>query len=164
MSILSIYPRRRGLAAPRRQMAWRAHYDPEAFGRFSEGVARVIGTARFLVAQTIVIVIWIIVNAAVPGLRFDEYPFILLTLALSLQAAYAAPLILLAQTRQAERDRLETERDRRTAERTQAEADFLAREVAQVRVSTGEMETGLHELRQSLDRLTAALGRGELRA
>ena len=110
------------------------------------------------------IVIWLIVNASVPQLRFDEYPFILLTLALSLQAAYAAPLILLAQTRQAERERIETERDRRTAERTQAEADFLAREVAQVRLSTGEMETALHELRQSVDRLTAALGRGDVTA
>ncbi len=165
MSILTaIRPNRRGLAAPRRQLAWQAHYDPEAFGRFSEAVARVIGTARFLVAQSVVIVIWLIVNAAVPQLRFDEYPFILLTLALSLQAAYAAPLILLAQTRQAERERIETERDRRTAERTQAEADFLAREVAQVRLSTGEMETGLHELRQSVDRLTAALGRGDVTA
>ena len=153
------------LSTPRRGgLNLGVHYDPEAFGRFSEAIARTLGTARFLVIQTVIVAVWILVNALFSDLRFDEYPFILLTLALSLQAAYAAPLILLAQTRQAERDRIETERDRRTAERTQAEADFLAREVAQVRLSTGEIETGLHELRQSVDRLTAALGRGDVTA
>ncbi|MGF7237746.1 MAG: DUF1003 domain-containing protein, partial [Frankia sp.] len=90
-------PRRAGL--PRRQ------YEPDAFGRIAERIARFIGTARFLVAQSIVIIIWVTYNFAVPSrLRFDNYPFIFLTLALSLQAAYAAPLILLAQNRQDDRD------------------------------------------------------------
>ena len=83
-------PRRRSpLEAPRRALLVGPHYDPDAFGRFSEGVARVIGTARFLVAQTVIVVVWISLNVAFPSARFDEYPFILLTLALSLQAAYA---------------------------------------------------------------------------
>lgn len=95
-----------GVSTPRRPLTRDPHYDPEAFGRFSEGVARLIGTARFLVFQTVIVIAWIGLNIAFDGLRFDEYPFILLTLALSLQAAYAAPLILLAQTRQGERDRI----------------------------------------------------------
>jgi uncharacterized membrane protein len=86
-------------------------YDAEAFGRFAETIARFIGTARFLVLQTIIVIVWIGWNVVVPtSLRFDEYPFIFLTLALSLQAAYAAPLILLAQTRQADRDKMHSDR------------------------------------------------------
>ena len=81
------------------------HYDPEAFGRFSEAIARTLGTARFLVIQTVVVITWIIFNIAAYSLRYDPYPFILLNLAFSTQAAYAAPLILLAQTRQADRDK-----------------------------------------------------------
>ena len=79
------------------------HYDPEAFGRFSETLARTFGTARFLAIQSIVVVLWIAFNAVAASLSFDPYPFILLNLAFSTQAAYAAPLILLAQTRAAER-------------------------------------------------------------
>ena len=85
------------------------HYDPEAFGRFSEAIARTMGTARFLVAQTVIVVIWIAFNGVAFALRFDPYPFILLNLAFSTQAAYAAPLILLAGNRSAQRDRLTLE-------------------------------------------------------
>jgi uncharacterized membrane protein len=151
-------PRRRSpLEAPRRALLVGPHYDPDAFGRFSEGVARVIGTARFLVAQTVIVVVWIGLNVAFPSARFDEYPFILLTLALSLQAAYAAPLILLAQTRQAERDRLRGERDRATAEHTRSEAEFLAREVAHIRLAVGELGEELHDQRAVLEELREAL-------
>ena len=138
------------------------HYDPEAFGRFSEAIARLLGTARYLVFQTVVIIVWIAVNVAVDGLRFDEYPFILLTLALSMQASYAAPLILLAQNRQADRDRAEGEQDRETSERTQADTEFLARELAAVRialtdVATNEdLEQAVGRIEKSLDRLTSA--------
>jgi uncharacterized membrane protein len=138
-----------------------AHYDPEAFGRFSEGVARVIGTARFLVIQSVIVILWIIVNIIAWALRFDPYPFIFLTLALSLQAAYAAPLILLAQTRQAERDRQQSERDRATADRTQAEAEFLAREVAAVRLSVGRLSQEVHDIEEALDDVRESLTRIE---
>src|SRR5687768_11867753 len=85
-------------------------WDPEAFGRFSEGIARFMGTARFLVYMTVFILAWIVWNAVAPqALRFDPYTFTFLTLILSLQASYAAPLILLAQNRQADRDRLTME-------------------------------------------------------
>jgi uncharacterized membrane protein len=160
--------RRSQLDRPRRtRRVSAAHYDPEAFGRFSEGVARVIGTARFLVIQTVIVIVWIIVNTIAWLLQFDPYPFIFLTLALSLQAAYAAPLILLAQTRQAERDRQQSERDRATADRTQADAEFLAREVAAVRLAVGRLgqemhglEESLEDVRETLARLETALGVG----
>ncbi len=134
------------------------HYDPEAFGRFSETIARAIGTARFLVIQTVVVIVWIAINAVVPGLRFDRYPFILLTLALSLQAAYAAPLILLAQNRQDERDRAQGERDREVTARTQADAEFLAREIASVRLALAGMPTA-DDLTEAVERLTNAIER-----
>jgi len=149
-------PRREDLSAPKGRVALGAHYDPEAFGRFSEAIARYIGTARFLVIQTVVVIIWIIINASVPGLRFDEYPFILLTLALSLQAAYAAPLILLAQNRQDQRDRSEVERDRALTSRTQADAEFLAREIASVRLALTGMPTA-DDLNDVVERLTATI-------
>jgi uncharacterized membrane protein len=117
-------------------------YDTEAFGRFAEAIARFIGTARFLVLQTVVVVAWIGWNVALPGpLRFDEFPFIFLTLALSLQAAYAAPLILLAQNRQTDRDRVNLDEDRNRAERTVADIEYLARELAAVRIALGEVAT-----------------------
>ena len=139
------------------------HYDPEAFGRFSEVIARALGTARYLVFQTVVVAVWIFVNTAIPDLRFDPFPFILLTLALSLQASYAAPLILLAQNRQADRDRIETERDRDTSVRTQADAEFIARELASVRlalsdvVTTEDLRDALGDLRQAVSRLESRL-------
>jgi uncharacterized membrane protein len=117
-------------------------YDAEAFGRFAETIARFIGTARFLVLQTIVVIGWIAWNVVVPSsLRFDEYPFIFLTLMLSLQASYAAPLILLAQNRQESRDRVQYERDREVDDRTRADMEYLAREVASLRMSLGEVAT-----------------------
>jgi len=155
--------RREDLSRPRRgRLSFGVHYDPEAFGDFSEAIARLLGTARFLVFQTAVVFVWILVNAAFRDLRFDEYPFILLTLALSLQAAYAAPLILLAQNRQADRDRSESERDREVTTRTQADTEYLARELASVKLSLSDVVT-LSDLRETTDRLTDALERIETR-
>jgi uncharacterized membrane protein len=117
-------------------------YDAEEFGRFAETIARFIGTARFLVLQTIVVIVWVVWNIVAPHrLRFDEYPFIFLTLALSLQAAYAAPLILLAQNRQDDRDRVNLEEDRQRAQQTKADIEYLARELAAVRIALGEVAT-----------------------
>jgi uncharacterized membrane protein len=141
---------------PRRSLG--IHYDPDAFGEFSEAIARNLGTARFLVIQTGVVAVWIFLNVAVITLQWDPYPFILLNLAFSTQAAYAAPLILLAQNRQEQRDRAQTETDRRVAERTQADAEFLAREIAGVRLSLGDMVT-TEDLGDHLQKLTDAVER-----
>jgi uncharacterized membrane protein len=117
-------------------------YDAEAFGRFAETIARFIGTARFLVLQTGVVIMWVLWNVIAPRhLRFDEYPFIFLTLALSLQAAYAAPLILLAQNRQDDRDRINLDEDRQRAQRARADIEYVARELAAVRIALGELAT-----------------------
>ena len=125
---------------PRRAVR-RPNYDPEMFGRFSETIARFIGTARFLVIQSVFIIVWVIWNL-VPGLyRFDSYPFQFLTLVLSLQAAYAAPLILLAQNRQADRDRVNLDEDRSRASMAEANGEYLAREIASLRFSVGEVAT-----------------------
>jgi uncharacterized membrane protein len=119
------------LSTPR-GMRSRPFYDPDAFGRFSEAIARFLGTGRYLAAQTILVIVWVSFNVAAVRFRFDPYPFILLNLAFSTQAAYAAPLILLAQNRQADRDRGEVERDREAAARARADMDFLAREIAAI--------------------------------
>ncbi len=132
------------------------HFDPDAFGRFSEGIARFLGTGRFLAGQTVVVAIWIAVNAVAVRLRWDPYPFILLNLAFSTQAAYAAPLILLAQNRQDERDRAQAETDREVNFRTQAEAEFLARELASVRLTLSDVAT-VDELRDAMADLTEAV-------
>jgi uncharacterized membrane protein len=150
--------RREDLAAPRRGLAFGVHYDPDAFGEFSEAIARFLGTARFLVAQTVIVAIWITINAVAVGLRWDPYPFILLNLAFSTQAAYAAPLILLAQNRQAERDRQETDRDRQVNARTQADAEYMAREVASIRLSLADAVT-IGDLEHAVDSLSQALAR-----
>jgi uncharacterized membrane protein len=133
------------------------HYDPDAFGRFSEAIARNLGTARFLVIQTAVVGVWIVVNTFAVGFRWDPYPFILLNLAFSTQAAYAAPLILLAQNRQDDRDRAQTAEDRQVAARTQADTDFLAREIAGLQLTLSTMATG-DDLRDAVDALRDALG------
>ncbi|MFH8348454.1 DUF1003 domain-containing protein [Streptomyces sp. NPDC018045] len=126
--------------APRRSLL--PEYDPEAFGRLSEKIARFLGTGRFIVWMTVIIVVWIIWNVAAPGhLRFDHYPFIFLTLMLSLQASYAAPLILLAQNRQDDRDRVTREQDRKENERAIADTEYLTREVAALRLGLGEVAT-----------------------
>ncbi|MFC4058286.1 DUF1003 domain-containing protein [Planomonospora corallina] len=120
----------------------RPHYDPEAFGRLSERIARFLGTARFIVYMTVFVAAWILWNIFAPeGWRFDPYPFIFLTLMLSLQASYAAPLILLAQNRQDDRDRVQGEQDRRAAERNQADIEYLTREIAALRIALGEVAT-----------------------
>ncbi|OEU86287.1 hypothetical protein DB35_14425 [Streptomyces abyssalis] len=126
--------------APRRRLL--PEYDPDAFGRLSEEIARFLGTGRFIVWMTFVVTVWIIWNVVMPApLRFDEYPFIFLTLALSLQASYAAPLILLAQNRQDDRDRVNLEQDRKQNERSIADTEFLTREIASLRMGLGEVAT-----------------------
>ena len=127
-------------------------YDADAFGRFAEALARFLGTGRFLVAQTVLVIGWIILNTIGIINHWDPYPFILLNLAFSTQAAYAAPLILLAQNRQDDRDRANIERDREVAARTQADTEFLARELAAVRLALSDVVTH-QDLDESLDRL-----------
>ena len=137
--------------------------DPDAFARLSERIARFMGTGRFLAIQTVVVIVWIVLNVFAVAWQWDPYPFILLNLAFSTQAAYAAPLILLAQNRQELRDRAQTETDRRVAERTQADAEFLAREIAGVRLALGDMVTTedlddrLQKLGESIDRISQQL-------
>jgi uncharacterized membrane protein len=115
--------------------------DPDAVGRFAEGIARFLGTGRFLAVQTLIVIVWITLNVVAVRLRWDPYPFILLNLAFSTQAAYAAPLILLAQNRQADRDRVQAEEDRARAASTRADTEYLARELAALRLAIGELAT-----------------------
>ena len=129
----ALMPRRDDLSRPR-GTAGAPAYDPDAFGRFAERLARYLGTGRYLAIQTLIVIVWIAFNVAATALRWDPYPFILLNLAFSTQAAYAAPLILLAQNRQTDRDRAEVERDREAAARQLAESEFLARELAGLRL------------------------------
>jgi uncharacterized membrane protein len=129
-----------------------ARYDADAFGRFSEAIARFLGTGRFLVGQTVLVIGWIALNAISLVRHWDPYPFILLNLAFSTQAAYAAPLILLAQNRQDDRDRANIERDREVAARTQADTEFLARELAAVRLALADVVTA-EDLEDSLSRM-----------
>ena len=153
--------RRSDLTQPRQRKGIGVSYNPEAFGQFSESIARFIGTARFLVWQTILIVAWLAANILPPAkYQFDPWDrgLVLLTLLLSLQAAYAAPLILLAQNRQERRDRVTSEQDREVAERTQVDTEFLAREIASVRYSLADVVTG-EELRDELSGLTDAIER-----
>jgi uncharacterized membrane protein len=147
--------RRTDLTTPRQRRRVGIHYDPDAFGSFSESIARFLGTGRYLVIQSIVVVTWVIVNIFKP-LQFDGYPFIFLTLILSLQASYAAPLILLAQNRQEDRDNEQLERDRGLAARTQADTEYLARELAGVRLVLADLVT-MEDLREQTDAITEAL-------
>ncbi len=157
--------------------------DNETFGRLAEGIARFLGTAKFLIMQTLMVIVWISYNLAAArahsrassghldcqtiatGMRcveiagrsatswaFDKYPFILLNLAFSTQAAYAAPLILLAQNRQEERDRQALERDREEARRTQADTEYLARELASIRIALADVAT-TDELDKAIERV-----------
>ena len=127
--------------------------DPDAVGRFAEGIARFLGTGRFLAVQTVIVIVWIALNVFAVRLQWDPYPFILLNLAFSTQAAYAAPLILLAQNRQADRDRVQAEEDRARAAQTRADTEYLARELAALRVAIGELATR-DFIRGELNRLT----------
>ncbi len=125
-----------------RSLVPRPHYDPERFGRFAESFARYMGTARFLAYMTMFVIVWLTINLiGVFRLRWDPYPFILLNLIFSTQASYAAPLILLAQNRQESRDRVITEQDREANLRAHADMEFLAREVASLRMAVGEVAT-----------------------
>jgi uncharacterized membrane protein len=134
----------------------RARYDADAFGRMSEGIARFLGTGRYLVGQTVFVIVWLALNTIGIIRHWDPYPYILLNLAFSTQAAYAAPLILLAQNRQDDRDRASIERDRQVATRTQDDAEFLARELAAVRLALADMVT-THDLDDRLARLEKVL-------
>ena len=127
--------------------------DPDAVGRFAEAIARFLGTGRFHAVQTVLVVVWIALNVFAIRLQWDPYPFILLNLAFSTQAAYAAPLILLAQNRQADRDRVQAEEDRARAASTRADTEYLARELASLRVAVGELATR-DFIRSELNRLT----------
>lgn len=134
---------------------FRPRYDAEAFGRLTERIARFLGTGRFLVIQTVAITVWVLVNT-LPGIpHFDPYTFTFLTLVLSLQAAYAAPLILLAQNRQDDRDRVNLDADREEARQSKADLEYLAREIAAVRMALGEVTTR-DFLRSELTRIEAA--------
>ena len=120
----------------------RGNIDPETFGRLSERFARALGTARFLVYMSAFVLSWVLWNTLGPeGLRYDEFPFIFLTLILSLQASYAAPLILLAQNRQADRDRIALNEDRAQNARSIADTEYLTRELASLRIALGDVAT-----------------------
>ena len=126
----------------RRPLVRRPSYDADAFGSFAEQFARFMGTAKFLMYMTLFVIVWMAWNTLAPAdLRFDEFPFIFLTLMLSLQASYAAPLILLAQNRQEQRDKVVAEQDRQANARAHADMEFLAREVASLRMAVGEVAT-----------------------
>jgi Predicted membrane protein len=114
--------------------------DQDTFGSFAETFARWMGTANFILWMTVVIILWLIWNTTDPAAP-DRWPFAFLTLALSLQASYAAPLILLAQNRQEARDRVSLEHDREVAEQSRADMDFLAREIASLRMRMNDVAT-----------------------
>jgi uncharacterized membrane protein len=135
--------RNNGLDTPREtRRSLRANYDPDSFGRLSERFARFLGTAKFLVYMTIFVFSWVLWNSFAPvDLRWDKYPFIFLTLILSLQASYAAPLILLAQNRQADRDRIALNEDRARGDRNIADTEYLTRELASLRIALGDVST-----------------------
>ncbi|MDQ3402365.1 MAG: DUF1003 domain-containing protein [Actinomycetota bacterium] len=147
---------RRRLDQPRQPKTLRFKIDPDTFGRFSERLARFLGTGKFLFWQTLLVLVWITLNLVAVSLRWDPYPFILLNLAFSTQAAYAAPLILLAQNRQDDRDRVSLDEDRRRASETKADTEFLARELAALRLAVGEVATRDY-LRGELDKLRGDL-------
>jgi len=158
---------RQRLDTPRVSRSLAPRLDVEAVGRVSESIARFLGTGRYLAIQTIVVIVWILLNAGMFAWQWDPYPFILLNLAFSTQAAYAAPLILLAQNRQENRDRVALEEDRRRAEQTKADTEYLARELAALRLAVGEVATGdylrreLEEIRDLIAELRPADGVAE---
>ncbi len=143
---------RQRLDTPRATRNFGLHVDVEAVGQVGESVARFLGTGRYLAIQTVIVVVWIALNVGVYAFEWDPYPFILLNLAFSTQAAYAAPLILLAQNRQENRDRVSLEEDRRRAEQTKADTEYLARELASLRLAVGEVATRDY-LRRELEEL-----------
>ncbi|MCC2593490.1 DUF1003 domain-containing protein [Tessaracoccus sp. OS52] len=151
------------LSVPGRRRSWfpTVQLDSETFGKFAESFARFMGTAKFLLYMTIFVIVWVLINLiGLFGLRWDPYPFILLNLFFSTQASYSAPLILLAQNRQEVRDKLSLDEDREVARQSRADMDFLAREIAAIRMSLGELATRdfvRGELRNELRDLEARL-------
>jgi uncharacterized membrane protein len=143
---------KRRLDQPRATSRAMINIDPETFGRFSERLARFLGTGKYLFWQTLMVIVWVALNLSATALSWDPYPFILLNLAFSTQAAYAAPLILLAQNRQDDRDRVALEEDRARAAQTKADTEYLARELAALRLAVGEVATRDY-LRGELDKL-----------
>jgi uncharacterized membrane protein len=143
----------------RRRTQWlpRLRMDRDAFGSFAESFARWMGTATFLIWMTVLIIAWVIYNVTAPrDAAIDPFPFLFLTLALSLQASYAAPLILLAQNRQEARDRVSLEHDREVSAQSRADMDFLAREIASLRMRMNDIATRdfiRSELRELLEEL-----------
>ncbi|MRG60766.1 DUF1003 domain-containing protein [Agromyces sp. CFH 90414] len=143
----------------RRSVSFRGNPDKDRFGRFTEWVARAMGTPAFLLGLSLFVIVWMLWNTFAPEQwRFDsiEIGFTALTLVLSLQASYAAPLILLAQNRQDDRDRVQIEQDRQRAERNLADTEYLAREVVALRLAVKELASKdfiRAELRQALDEL-----------
>jgi uncharacterized membrane protein len=143
----------------RRRFVPTPSFSQETFGRWSEGFARWMGTAQFIFGMTVFVVVWLAWNTfANPAIQFDPRAtnFTLLTLILSLQASYAAPLILLAQNRQADRDRVALEQDRARDERNLADTEFLTREVAALRIALRDTATRdfvRSELRQLLEEM-----------
>jgi uncharacterized membrane protein len=147
-------PRR--LYTPRTSRRFSLRLDPETVGQSTESIARFFGTGRYLLIQTMIVIVWIAINLIAAEWRFDPYPFILLNLAFSTQAAYAAPLILLAQNRQENRDRVTLEEDRRRAAQTKADTEYLSRELAALRLALGEVVTRDY-LRDEMEELRALL-------
>jgi len=147
--------------ARQRSLVPRLRLSPEAFGDFAEAFARFMGTARFILYMTMFVIVWVVLNlVGLYGFRWDPYPFILLNLFFSTQASYAAPLILLAQNRQEARDRVALNQDRQQAAQSRADTDFLAREIASLRMSVGDLATRDYlrtELRNELRSILADL-------
>jgi uncharacterized membrane protein len=141
------------LYTPRTSRVLRPRVDPDAVGQFTESIARFFGTGSYLLIQTVIVVVWIILNVFAVALRWDPYPFILLNLAFSTQAAYAAPLILLAQNRQENRDRVALEADRVRDQEMKADTEFLARELAALRLAIGDVAKTRDYLRRELEDL-----------
>ena len=150
-------PSRPQLYTPRNSRVPTPRMDSDAVGKFTESIARFFGTGSYLLIQTLVVIVWIILNIVAVSLRWDPYPFILLNLAFSTQAAYAAPLILLAQNRQENRDRVALEEDRRRARETKADTEYLARELAALRLAIGDVAKTREYLRRELEDIRGLL-------
>jgi uncharacterized membrane protein len=154
---MSKSPPRARLYTPRISRVVAPRVDPEAVGQFTESIARFFGTGSYLLIQTIVVLVWIVLNISAVSLRWDPYPFILLNLAFSTQAAYAAPLILLAQNRQENRDRVALDEDRRRDQEMKADTEFLARELAALRLAIGDVAKTRDYVRRELEDLRRLL-------
>jgi len=145
------------LYTPRNSRVPTPRMDSDAVGKFTESIARFFGTGSYLLIQTMVVIVWIALNITAVSMRWDPYPFILLNLAFSTQAAYAAPLILLAQNRQENRDRVALDEDRRRAQDTKADTEYLARELAALRLAIGDVAKTREHLRRQLEELRGLL-------